>query len=99
MTLGRQVVYLIRFNSLNDVNNAQGIGHVAMMEKKPSFGIVSVTVQMIESIRIEKRRAPLESVDHISFIEKEFCEVSSILSGNSGDQGYFSALCFQPIKR
>jgi hypothetical protein len=40
---------------------------------------------VVDEVGIKKGAAPLNAMNYISFFEKQLSEISSILSGNSGN--------------
>ena len=86
MALRRQVVDLIGLHFLDDTNQAVGIGHIAIVEKKTAVGNVRVFVQMVDALRVQQRAAALDAVYFVSLGEKEFGEVGAILTGDAGDE-------------
>jgi len=53
VTLRSEVVDLVRASSLNNSNQAAGIGHVAMMQEQAGILLMRVLVEMVNPICIE----------------------------------------------
>jgi len=59
------------------------------MQDEIAPGLMRILVEMVDPLGVEGRSAPLQAVNFISFREKEFRQVRSVLPGNSGDQRAF----------
>jgi hypothetical protein len=46
-----------------------------------------VDVQMVDTLGIESRGAPDQTVYFVSFLEQQLCQIRAILAGNPGNQG------------
>jgi hypothetical protein len=44
-----------------------------------------ILVKVINAVRIKATRASLDAMDNIPFFDKKFCEIRTILTGDSGD--------------
>ena len=86
MTLGSEIVDLIRLHGLHDANQAVGVRHVAIVEEEPSFGNVRILIQVIDTIGIEQRSAALDAVNFVVLGQQEFRKVSTILPGDTCDK-------------
>ena len=53
MALRREVVHLIGFDLLHDVNQAARVGHIAVMQHKPAVSYMRILVKMVDSIGIQ----------------------------------------------
>jgi len=47
---------------------------------------MGILVNVLNTTRVERRRAPLDPMDHVALFEQETGQVSSILPGNAGNQ-------------
>jgi hypothetical protein len=59
------------------------------MQKKAAPGIMGVGIDMIDSIGIEGTRSSNESINFIAFVEKQFCEIRTILPCDPCDECFF----------
>jgi len=50
---------------------------------------VRVLIQRINAIGVERRGPALDAMDLIALGEQEFCQLSTVLTGDAGDQGGF----------
>ena len=84
MALRAEVVDLIWLDFLDDMEKVAGVGQVAIMQDKVALANVRVLVKVVNAVRVEEGAAPLDAVDLISFVQKEFREVGPILPCNAG---------------
>jgi hypothetical protein len=59
------------------------------MQKEVDMVFMLVFIQMINTIGIEKRTSPFDSVNDVSFFEQQFGEVCSVLARNTRNQRNF----------
>jgi hypothetical protein len=85
VALCREIIDLGRLHLLHDANEIGRIRHVAVVQEEPHAGTVRVLVQMIDPRGVERRRAPLDAVDHITFAEQKLGEICAVLAGRAGD--------------
>ena len=86
MALRGEIVDLVRLGLLDKANEIRGIGHIAIVKPEPHICLMGIAIEMIDASCIERRRAALDSVDGVAFIEQEFCEVSAVLASDAGDE-------------
>ena len=55
---------------------------------------MGILIKVIYSTSVKGRRAALDSMNNISFVEKKFCEVGAVLPRNPGDEGGLAHLNF-----
>ncbi|MNH40885.1 hypothetical protein D3C79_1022700 [compost metagenome] len=60
-----------------------------MMENKVALFYMRVLVQMVDTIRIEQRRSPLDTVNLIPLTKKQLGQVGTILTGNARNECNF----------
>lgn len=48
-----------------------------------------VEIEMIDAVRIEKRRPALDAVDFVSLLQKKFGQIGAILAGDAGNKCSF----------
>ena len=65
------------------------VGHVAVMQDQAPVRLVRILVQVVDAIGVEQRRAALDAVHLVAFVEQKFREVGAVLAGNAGDQRCF----------
>ena len=85
MALGREIVDFVRLHLLDDADEAARIRHVTVMQNEPAVFLVRVLVQMVDTVGIEQRGAPLDAVDFVTLVEQEFRQIGAILSGYARD--------------
>src|SRR5262249_21328782 len=88
MTLGCEIVNLVRLSVLDDADQIRRICHVAIMKNKPYFLVMEVLIEMVDTACIERGGTTFYAMDNISFIKQEFCKICAILTSGSGDQSY-----------
>jgi hypothetical protein len=59
------------------------------MKEKTLIFYMGVLVQVIDTVGVEKRCSAFDTVDVVPFLEQKFSQISAILAGYSGNQGYF----------
>ena len=90
VTLRGEVVDFVGLNLLDDADQAAGIGEVAVMQDELAVGLVRILIEVIDAVGVEERRAALDAVDLVAFVEQELGEVGAVLARDAGDQGYFA---------
>jgi hypothetical protein len=85
MALRREVVDFVRLYLLDDVSQAGGVGHVAVMQEKWLALFVHVMEQVVDPPCVEQGTAALDAVHLVAFAQQQFCEIRTILSCNTGD--------------
>src|SRR6266581_4593876 len=83
---------LVRLDLRGDVNEAARIGHVAVVQEETPVRFVRILIQMVDPGGVEKRRAPLDAVNDVPFVEQELRQIRAVLAGNSGDQSDFGLI-------
>jgi hypothetical protein len=53
MALRGQVIYLIGLDVIDDFRELLGVGKVAIMEKKPGFGVMGIHIEVVDAAAIE----------------------------------------------
>jgi hypothetical protein len=87
VTLSREIVDFVRLHTLDDAQKAHRIRHVAVVQDEPTVRYIRSLVKMVNAIGVEERRAALDAVDLIPFIEQKLSEIRAILASNARDQG------------
>ena len=65
-----EVVDLVGFYFLDDADEVGGIREVPVVEFEPKVFFVRVLVQMIDAIGVQQRRAPLDPMHLVAFLQK-----------------------------
>jgi hypothetical protein len=92
MTLGAQMIDLLRLKVIDEVGHLAGIAEIAVVEKKPSFGNMGVRINMVDATRVKSARAPNQAMDLIAFGEEEFRQIGTILPGDPGNESFHESL-------
>ena len=90
MGLGGQIIDLVRLDLLHNMNQAGGIGEIAMVQDKLSLPFMRSLIEMIDPGGVEQGRTALDSMHLIALLQQKFSQIGSILTGNAGDQGLLS---------
>jgi hypothetical protein len=90
MGLSGQVIDFHRLNLLNNPDKTGRVRQIAVMEDKSTVTDVRILVEVINAIRIKQGRASFDSMDLVIFLEEELGQIRSVLSGDTGDKGYFA---------
>lgn len=89
MGLRRQIVDLIRLHQMDDADQRRGVRQIAVVE------LDSVPRnEMIDPRRVGNGGAAGDAVDLIAFLQKEFRQIRTILTGDAGDQCHFTHTTF-----
>jgi hypothetical protein len=59
------------------------------MEDESSVSDMRILVKVVDAIGVEQRTAPLDAMDGIAFAQQKLGQISSVLSGDTGDQSSF----------
>ena len=97
MALRREIVDFGRLHFLNDADEIGRVRHVAIVQEETDAGTVRVLIKVIDARGVERRRAPLDAVHDIAFVEQEFGEIGAVLPGRAGDQCH--TICHRLISR
>src|SRR5262249_31201759 len=89
VTLGRQVINLLRLHFLEYTDKTVRISHVAVVEEEPGVGNVRIAIEMVDTFGVEQGCASLDSVHLIALGQKKIREICPILSRDAGDQSFF----------
>ena len=89
MALSGQIVDFVGLNLLNDANQIGAVRQIAIVKREARMTDVRVLVQMIDPVRVEERRAPLDAVNPISLRKQQFGKIGAILSRNAGNERNF----------
>jgi len=54
------------------------------MQNQPPVGFVRILVEVIDAIGVEQRRAALDAVHLVAFLEQKFGKIGAVLAGNAG---------------
>ena len=80
----------MRLHAREHFTQAGAVDQIAIMEENPGVGAVRIDVEVFDPGGIERTAAADDAMHLISFLQKEFGEVRTVLSGNSGDQCPFA---------
>jgi len=94
MALGCQVVNLIRFGVVDHVSKAAGGAHISVMQEQPRCTVddMRILIQVVNAFCIESTRPADDAMDLVTFVQEEFSQVRSILTGNASNYRFFHVL-------
>jgi hypothetical protein len=72
MTLSRQVVDLIRLDLADQASKLRRIGEVSIVKKEAHPFFVRISIEMIDTMRIESGGAADHPVHLVSLLQEEF---------------------------
>ena len=94
MALGCQIVYLVRLHFLHDADEVAGITQVTVVQNKVSRTCVRVLIEMVNAVCVEERGATLDAVYLIALAQQKFCQIGSVLTGDTCYKRFFHDLYF-----
>ena len=59
------------------------------MQMKPDVFFVTVLIEMIDTVGIEKRGPTLDAVNRVAFFQQQLGKIGAVLAGDTGDKGDF----------
>ena len=92
VALRGEVVDFVGLNFLNDADEAGAIGQVAMVKEKANAFVVTVLVEMVDTVGVEETGTTFDAVDDVASVEKKLGEIGAVLTGDAGDEGDFGSL-------
>ena len=87
VALRAEVVDLIRLELVEQLDQRDGVGEVAVVGEQPHSLLVWVAVEMVDPVRVEARGAADDAVDLVALLQQQLRQVAAVLAGDSGDQG------------
>jgi hypothetical protein len=91
-----KIVDLGRLRLLNDADDVGRIRHVAVMQEERRLALVRIDIEMVDTLGVQGRRAPLHAVDDITLFQKELGKVAAVLARHARDECRFS--CRSPAR-
>ena len=64
-------------------DQAAAVGQITVMQDEVAVGNVRVLVEMVDAIRVEQRTAALDAMHFITFFQKKFSQIGTVLSSNT----------------
>ena len=95
MTLSTEIVDFIRLDLFKEPVEIAGIGQIAVMQKKSDIRIVRILIKMIYAQSVECTCATDNSVNFVTFFQKQFSKIGTVLTGDSGYQCSFHNIAFR----
>jgi hypothetical protein len=85
MTLSRQVIDFARLNVVDQVAELPSIVEVSIMEKKLTFRIMRIRIDVVYPLCVERARSPNEAMNFIALLQKKLGKITTILPGDACD--------------
>src|SRR5260370_40140341 len=86
MALGGEIVDFGWPHILHNADEIGRIGHIAVMQEKADIAFMQVVVEMIDPLGVERRRASLDAVNHVTLAEQKLRQIRAILPGYAGNE-------------
>ena len=86
MTLGRQIINLVRLSLPQNLDHRTRIAQIPEMQKDLCPLLVSIPINRIEPLGIKARRATNNSMHLIPLLQQQLCQIRAILTRNTRDQ-------------
>ena len=87
VALGREVVDLRWPDLADQTGEPVAVGHVSVMQNERTLHLVDVAVEVLDPLRAKRAGPAYQTVNLVSFVEEQFCEVRTVLAGDTCDQG------------
>jgi hypothetical protein len=84
--LRAEVVDLVRARDLEDAPEHGAVGEVAVVQVQPRPRLVRVLVEVVDAVRVERRRAADDPVDLVALREQQLGEVRAVLARDAGEE-------------
>jgi hypothetical protein len=88
VTLRAEVVDLIGLNPSQQIRERGSIVEISVMEMHVIVGCVSVFIDAVEALSIQRAGPTYDSVNLVTLGEEQLGEIRAILTGDAGDQGF-----------
>ena len=92
MRLGPEIIDLVGLDLIKELNQRHSIGQIAVMKMQPPGSAMGWLGEMIDPRADDGAGPSHDTVDFIAFLQKEFGEIRTILTGDAGDKGDFGHL-------
>ncbi len=84
-TLSAEIVDLIWLDLENEIGECLAVRQITIMQEQLRL-LVNVAIEMIDSTSRKTARASHQSMDAISFVQKQFRKIGTILPCNTSDK-------------
>ena len=91
MRLGGEIVDFVGQHLLDDAGQAGAVRHIAVVQDESPGRLMRVLVQVVDTVGVEKRCAPLHAMNLVALGQQKLGEVGAVLAGHAGNQGLFHA--------
>ena len=89
MALRTEMVNLLRLKFVEQLYQVHRVRQIAVVQEHSHTVDVRIGVKMIDPRRVKRARAANDPVDFVAFFQQKICEITSVLTSNPGDEGFF----------
>ncbi len=90
MTHRPEVVDFIRLYFLKNTRQVGGIRQIAVMQVEFRVAGMWILINMVHTFGIERRGAALDAVNFVTFLQQQFGQIGTILSGYTRNESHFT---------
>ena len=90
MRLSSQIVDFVWLRLLDDTNQICRIRNVAVVQIKSNLLFVRILIEVVDTRRVERRRASFYSVHNVSFGQQQFGQIGPVLACGTRNKRRFS---------
>ena len=87
--MASKVIDFVGLDLIEKLYERDGIGQIAIVKMQPSGTAMRRLGEMVDARADDGAGASHDTVDFIALLQKEFGEIRTILSGDTGDEGDF----------
>ena len=85
MRLGAEIVDFGRPDLLHQPDQVGGVRHVAIVQQERHVAGMPILIEVIDTVRVEKRCPAFDAMDDIAFLQQQFRKISPILTCHPRD--------------
>ena len=86
MALGGKIVDFCGLYLLQQPVQVARVRDIPVVQEEPAPGDFRIVVDVVDARCVERAAAPDDAVDFVPLLQKEFCKVRSVLTGDAGDE-------------
>ena len=84
MTLGGEIIDLVRLYLADDPDQTGGVRQITIVQPERRIRLVRIEVEMINAVCIEERGPSLDAMDLIALREQQFGQIRTVLTRYAG---------------
>ncbi len=85
VTLGCQVINLVRLQIVDHMAEQPGVGHVPVVQEQPHSDLTGVHIEMLDAPGIEGAGPPHQAMHFITLPQQQFCQITAVLAADACD--------------